>query len=1838
MAAPSIPAGLPKERVAAYNDLYDMLGPDAAADYASQFGITAPAPAPVAAPAPTATPAPVTLNLQPGPGGRIVNMPVGTTPPPVELPEVRTQLQDRPGIPALRMTQDELTEAAIKTRTIVLQRSGLDYDTARKQAEEAVSAARNAPRTIEFKPKPSKPAGYSELAVRGEEMLPKLSAGEATIEAIKPQVLETESQAEGRRRFEQQQRAAKAEIERLAKSTGRMKKVPDLSVSDPTATKDVPDLDAIIPGLEISNVQRANDILAQQFPDGNVPGGYAKAQQELLAALNAPLYAAVNEYTPGRFSVSEKVSDVAMDALRGLTQEEKQGRLVETRGAAALRNIGGLTRYGIKGLENVIVEPVVKGIVAGLDPSVTYGDLTRLEEEAIESGGGVKRFEGPGVKYEKGFETRNKLETGSYLKDVAYEVATGRSAIDDYYDAGAPVAVATVLGVITEIGLPASPIGYVTDVATPALRLASKIPYAGAPLRAAGRGLNLIGDLPEAVRLNRFIKDQIKNAPDLANALENPGFLKTWSNVADARVNLAIKVADDASDIAAVTKLVRAGDGVKIGVRLADVIEGAVDGTATVNKIAGRLWDDFVGTGTMTESDFIAALRDPKASGFENDILRVSKEVNSANIQKLTSSTTADIARNSYATAVKSVDDFDSPRDAVVRATLAETLEKVPNSKYMFITPRLMVTKELANSKPFQKEIAAAVRALPPDSSIDDVMRQVEKTIKDKFKGTDIAEPAAMTPPTSEGLLPAAPRGGLERIATPAARRMTVLEGLQDIRDTVKALRPSDTKLVSETFAGSTFIGGTQKTLDTALNARIPVQMRDFLIATKSEIEALGVTKTRIVGGKIEGTLIDALRLQGDDALDAYLTARIEADLTDSTTLRASRVTGRVGSKEFSALDAGRSDAIETIVYNFFGDNVNILTEPNVAQIISAAAKNASKNATSAMDAAVDAIAITRANIPELATAGRRGAASFRDDVASAALDYVITQEAKVIFTENFFKNYPELQFNPSQFTNNAKAAMFNNLDDIERVMGGPATRPPGEEEFLKAFRSVDDIDNLSATAIAAQIDELPGAPGLQIPETIALHKAIVEKVFPPGELLFDGMGNSMLVVKVDVDPNGVVLSVLKPSQASGIISDNLVRVLGVPGAGAEFHPANKALMDSYKSEVKSAYQNLQDSNAGFSAKVQKAKDIINAHLRVDINAQQLAKDAVINANKMSVDGSLDFARGTLFSTKGPETTKLLRDLNELGEPLITSAAIRGMDAVIRPHAEAVTSFLMQNKILRPVTEGDIVTFLSKDVYAPIPQSQKKLIESLIGPIDNLRAGKSVIADNLGAIYRNPASGLGVSITQAAKSFMDTVRGLSVPGLTAGVPLPNAKFFSLNYFGAPLVMSLTSPGLAAKTILGELSRVIPIRSWQEANLSFTRQMAKTAPNDIAFVSTAGIPYTYGQLTKFMDENYFGMTQETFAFANKFGEDVRIELGLDHSGTPASGLDKSRDAVLRYMNVAGTNYYTRVASSVDTGWRQQTFLAALKNGETVEGARRVAANAVMDYGRIPADIRTMARRYMTFFSWFAVSNAEVFSSLLRPAAASNIAKGIRAQRDLHRGFGEWTYSGDDLKKRMFSVSVGNYDDLPAYYVGPENPVIGPLIDQVSIASGLAAIATGNLSPARGFEAFSSAIVDKSFTPFLGYLADIGALGETGATGKVVPARQIAFHRAIGDAHFGDWMRDNNITTVTTDERRVGEPTFYGQQYMYADEAARKKAAFMDFALVMAGLGRALNDYSQMGLILAPPPGTELKRFDNTALGVLQYFAAGNLSKGTNEHEAVRNAIISTNVELRKMSED
>jgi hypothetical protein len=173
-----------------------------------------------------------------------------------------------------------------------------------------------------------------------------------------------------------------------------------------------------------------------------------------------------------------------------------------------------------------------------------------------------------------------------------------------------------------------------------------------------------------------------------------------------------------------------------------------------------------------------------------------------------------------------------------------------------------------------------------------------------------------------------------------------------------------------------------------------------------------------------------------------------------------------------------------------------------------------------------------------------------------------------------------------------------------------------------------------------------------------------------------------------------------------------------------------------------------------------------------------------------------------------------------------------------------------------------------------------------------------------------------------------------------------------------------------------------------------------------------------------------------------------------------------------------------------------------------------------------------------------------------------------------------------------------------------------------------------------------LVDRSFTPFLGFLSDLGLYGERIGIGNNISARQIAFHQAMDSyepGHFAKWMQYYDITAVPIDERRPGEPLFNGQQYRFSDNKGKQKAAVRDWAWTMVGLQRAIRDYESMGLITTQgPAGTQLKKFDvdnklfdGKFTALLTYFTGGNLVVGTPEYEAVRKALESAERDLRDL---
>jgi hypothetical protein len=1667
---PPSPLPLDARQQAKYDELYLLLGKSDADTYAA--GVSKPAPvvaAPVALPA--AAPAPVTISLAP---------PVGMVPSPTPLPEPRQQLLDRPNLPTLQLDAEGLAQRAIEVRTIVKQREGKSFDEAKREATAEITRLRETPRTVEYGAPRAVP-GASELAVRGEELLPRMGKTEVVLESIKPQVLETAQQAEGRRRFERAKADARARLGDEAKKKG-------ISIQAQA------DLEAI------DNNIRAGQIAQAQFGDKRTMDQI----REIEAALNAPLYAAVDEFKgvpPG-----EVLSKYATDTLRGLTQEERYGRLVETRGAAALRNLGGLTRVGTEALRIPVdyLTSEAAAATAGV-PGVT-GATLRAEREA-ERAEGPARVRGPGVTYEPGFTERQRLETGDFVKDVAYQVSTGRSAIDDWYDAGVGKGAATVLGLATEIGLPLTPAGWATDV--PKAFGAAKV-------------VNAVGDAAAAAarapRLQAFLSETASSATKLGFAMDKPSWWKTITDATDARVTTATRIAGELGDAAALERVTAKAS--KAGAT-ADELDAVTEALETAarsgqrSNVMERVIAELDNAG-IAYNDTRAVIDSGIIQRELSDIARNlgrTKPVGRGNVAP-------DILRNTYAAALKDTNKVGETSEAAVRAAIAETLEKVPDSGWSFVTPRLAVKKSTIASPKFQKAVAQAVKDASranPDISVAEVQRVVEETIKREFRGTTeaLAEPVAVAPPRAPQLLPEAPRGGLERIATPAPRQAALIEFAQDAKDTGRAIAAPVTKWlqgvlgnpvtrVSDTFAGSSFTAKLRGTLDDALTARIPVEMRDFIETTSSQINSLSST---VQGGAKSaakgGPIINAIRTQG--GLPEYLDARIFADVTDPQSLSVLDMPGAYApggvkprlADMNDAQKAAAADAVERMARGFFGtEAIGQVLSPQFAKFITDTSRAAADTSDTAIDALALVIAESRRKYPVLGGRGRVSAG--QDDIASAALEYIINNEAKVIWGKNF-------------------------------------------------------------------------------------------------DTFFPGVADARVTVN--------------------------------------------DILDTYQSKL-SAY-GVSDATAAA------ALGVVRARLTGDRALQEAVEAAAFAATRNArVSGVIDFTN-TAYGSSVWETALpdgIIDDLkavttNPFEESSVTAALLDA--GALDREVGAMVQFATQNRIVRAVDEADVLQFVSNSMKLPITSTERKIIETLVGPIDDLAKGTGALADNLKAVYRNPRNGLGVSFTGMFQSAVDFLRSASRSGLTVGTILPNTKFHATNYLSAPFLMSMTSPGLALRAIASEfLPLLSDFGSTSPTWIKHTAQNPAVADN-IAFTSATGIPYTYKQLDDYMSSNYFGMTQSVNDFGNQFADDVRIALGTAPSGKAAGLFQQGKDRMLQLWNINGTNYSTAFAAATDTSWRQNIFLAALKSGETPDAARKVATNATLDYGRIPGELRTAAARYMTFFSWFAVSNAEVFSALFRPKAIEAIARTAQAQRTFHRGWGEWDLADDDFKKSIFSVELGEYDDTRAFYTGFVNPSLDPLVNQASLLMSMPTLMTsGKDGLGMATDAgvgLAKSFIDQSFTPELGYLQELGLLGE-GRKGLMVPWRQASWHQAQGPEHFAAWMADNGVTSVPVDERRLGEPTFYGQQYKYKDDAARNRAATLDAIQMFAGVGRMLNDYSSMGLIALPPDGVDMKRYDRMTLGILQYFSGGTLKKGSNEYELTRKAIEQTNRELRNISKE
>jgi hypothetical protein len=544
---------------------------------------------------------------------------------------------------------------------------------------------------------------------------------------------------------------------------------------------------------------------------------------------------------------------------------------------------------------------------------------------------------------------------------------------------------------------------------------------------------------------------------------------------------------------------------------------------------------------------------------------------------------------------------------------------------------------------------------------------------------------------------------------------------------------------------------------------------------------------------------------------------------------------------------------------------------------------------------------------------------------------------------------------------------------------------------------------------------------------------------------------------------------------------------------------------------------------------------------------------------------------------------------------------------------------------------GNYVTVesLSKLVDLPLPAPLAKTLREYFGNIDDLTKMKGIIGDNIAEVVRIApgAKGAGQILAMAAVELAETGRALTAGGLTAGMFLPNFRYHAVNFETAPLVQAFTSPAYLADTLGARLTGLIPGKKptfFGVPSASGVRAY-RGEPGKVLMITDNGVEYTAGQLNQILDNTFFGMSANTFVMSDRMLDDIIMNTSVP-SGIP--GFRKTAIEGLRFMGMRGTNPMIRYANKVDRAWRETAFLAALKNGLTPQQSIEIAKNAFLDYGKIPPALKSEFGKYMMFASWMIMNNAELVRAFLTPRGGANIIKINKAQREMHRQYGDWTFSDDSTKKRLWSDYIGDFDGVPAYSVGPENPAVGPMLDNIgpAVMSLYQAGATQSL-PSDTVPAIATWLLKNSFTPAFQYIKDIGLVGDA-AMSDVVPAKSVALHQLMGPDHFQQWMDANGITVVPYDRRRPGEPTFYGEQYMFTNEGAKERWARSELLMTMGGLQRNYEDMQSYMLYAdVTPPNMDKKRFaDMEWYDLMLYMGAlETRQRGKSEYEAYMRAM-------------
>lgn len=456
-------------------------------------------------------------------------------------------------------------------------------------------------------------------------------------------------------------------------------------------------------------------------------------------------------------------------------------------------------------------------------------------------------------------------------------------------------------------------------------------------------------------------------------------------------------------------------------------------------------------------------------------------------------------------------------------------------------------------------------------------------------------------------------------------------------------------------------------------------------------------------------------------------------------------------------------------------------------------------------------------------------------------------------------------------------------------------------------------------------------------------------------------------------------------------------------------------------------------------------------------------------------------------------------------------------------------------------------------------------------------------------------------ITDTIATLYDGTANIAKNGLLGGLGLPNFNYAVVNALTGALIISQTVGVRNAFSVLSmDVVDIMKYAYSGPAVVSGTRLGWKAPANRVILTTPDGTIYTTEMLAKLVNEGALGKSQNVAEISNSL-----LGASLDWAGKTGLYGDKNRvikAARRNFINYQDLNVWSTAANAVDQSYRMGVLVKALKEGEPIENATRLARESLFDYGNL-TNIEEHIAKVVWFYRFKRNNFRSVFTALATDPKALKLAFAQGQGWEYVYNIGE-NVLGMDKNDVDVRQSMKDYSEARAFIDLVEDPenkkrygIYGPPVPAIQAVAEMTDYASTFLTPfvmsAMGEKGLVSATAEAGYGAFEIAVENANPMLQTAVLAGTGMDIRRGGQKASDylDPKLIWYMQQNpeqwytfttffNIEEVPFEEEKPAVGYYNGRQWRIkkGDRTAAKNWQVWQSGLLMIGVGRTMRDYA------------------------------------------------------------